>query len=135
MSNIAYLFNEGGIKYDENGKPVTDQYGRPVKFPPSPDIPFELRSWQPYGPTAAYNRYGLGIEVNYRFFCDPNERITMFEDKVIRLLYKDRVYQITWILEYETHYEVMVKYIEKYQEWEVPKFIGASFFILERKWQ
>ncbi|MEH7346468.1 hypothetical protein V7122_21720, partial [Bacillus sp. JJ1532] len=72
----AHLFSPAKQLLDENGIKVFDKYGRPVMDVPKADIPFTLRSWQPFGTYQANNRFGLNaVEVNFRFFSEPDERL------------------------------------------------------------
>ncbi|MCM3394866.1 MULTISPECIES: hypothetical protein [Cytobacillus] len=104
----AYLFSPGGYLYDSNGNIVRDQFGRPVMTEPSPDIPFALRSWQPFGTHQANNKFGLNaVESNFRFFCDPDERLTLNTE----LMLKNKKYKITWVFPYNSHFEVLVKFL------------------------
>ncbi|MGD6896108.1 hypothetical protein [Bacillus infantis] len=104
--DTAYLYSPGGYLLEENGNIVRDKDGRPVKTAPKPDIPFTLRSWQPFGSHQANNRFGLNaVEVNFRFFSNPDDRLTLNTE----MLYKNSKYKITWVFPYNSHFEVLVK--------------------------
>ncbi len=103
----AYLFSpSSGYLYDENGNVKKDKQGKPVMALPKADIPFSLRSWQPFGTHQANSRFGLNaVEVNFRFFCDPDERLTLNKE----FMFKESKYKITWVFPYNSHCEVLVK--------------------------
>lgn len=102
----AYLFSPAGYLYDQNGNIVKDKLGRPIFDEPKPDIPFTLRSWQPFGNQQAYSRFGLNaVKVNFRFFCDPDSRL----DFNTEFMFKGGKYKITWVFEFDSHYQVLVE--------------------------
>ncbi|MCA1027342.1 hypothetical protein LCM23_14675 [Cytobacillus kochii] len=104
---VGYLLKNEVLR-DEDGNILTDKYGRPVTDY-IPVTPFEIRSWQPYSPQMASDRYAIRVpEVNYRFFTDPNDILNFNE----RFQFKGKTYRIEYPIKFDRHYQVLVKEIE-----------------------
>ncbi|MEC1155654.1 hypothetical protein [Cytobacillus horneckiae] len=104
----GYIYTQVVLR-DEEGNVITDDYGRPV-MDYIPNIPFIIRSWQPYSPQMASDRYAIRVpEVNYRFFSDPDDRL----DFKVRFSFRGNDYRIEYPLKYERHYEILITELKK----------------------
>lgn len=89
---------------DENGDIIRDQDGRPVFGETETRTPF-LGEIQPYSARLAETTYGVMVDVQNRVFCYPNEKLTLGTS----IEYKGKKFEVTECMDYETHYEVLMK--------------------------
>lgn len=98
LTKTAYLFGDKG---EYLGR---DSHGRPIYGDPKPDIPFKMEI-EPFSPKLAETQYGVFVEVRYRLFTYPDSRLKLNKEFV----FKETIYKITQIMDYEKHFEVLVK--------------------------
>lgn len=99
LTKTVYLLQEGEeqiVDYNDFGEPIYETtYER---------IPVQCEI-EPYSSKLAENRYGIIVDVQYRLFTKPDERLKLGE----KIEYKDKNYTITGVMDFDKHYEVLMK--------------------------
>jgi hypothetical protein len=99
LTKTVYLLGEGEeviVSYNDFGEPIYEMI--PTRIPIQCEI-------EPYSSKLAENRYGIIVDVQYRLFTKPDERLKLGE----KMEYKDKNYTITGVMDYDHHYEVLIK--------------------------
>lgn len=93
------------IEEIESDKPIGyDQLGRPIYGVSTIKTSF-LGEVEAYSSRLAETRYGVTIDVTNRVFCYPNEKLILGGS----IEYKGNSYEITECMQYDNHYEVLMK--------------------------
>lgn len=105
LTKTAYLFGNEG-QFIGN-----DPYsGRPIYADPKPEYPFVME-FEPYSADLAKVQYAINVvDIRYRMFTYPDERLTLNTEFV----YKNKRYKIVYVMDYDMHYEVLISYEEEY---------------------
>ncbi|WP_404443438.1 hypothetical protein LG307_14765 [Sutcliffiella horikoshii] len=82
-----------------------DHLGRPVYGDPTTEYRKFKGELEPYSSKLAETNYGLFVQVTNRLFCEPNPNILTTS----QILYKDEIYTVTDYLQYDKHFEVLIK--------------------------
>jgi hypothetical protein len=99
LTKTVFLLGEGEeqiVGWNDFGEPIYETI--PTKIPIQCEI-------EPYSSKLAENRYGIITEVQYRLFTKPDERLKLGE----KIEYKDKNYTITGVMDYDRHFEVLIK--------------------------
>lgn len=99
LTKTVYLLVEGGeqiVGWNDFGEPIYETVFE--KIPIQCEI-------EPYSSKLAENRYGIIVDVQYRLFTKPDEHLKLGE----KIEYKDKNYTITGVMDYDRHYEVLIK--------------------------
>ncbi|MCG6796352.1 hypothetical protein [Geobacillus sp. YHL] len=98
LTKTVYLLGEGEevlVGFNDFNEPIYETI--PTRIPIQCEI-------EPYSSKLAENRYGIIVDVQYRLFTKPDERLKLGE----KIEY-DKNYTITGIMDFDRHYEVLIK--------------------------
>jgi hypothetical protein len=99
LTKTVYLLVEGGkqiVDYNDFGEPIYETVFK--RLPIRCEI--EL-----YSSKLAENQYGILADVKYRLFTKPDTRLKLGE----KIEYRNENYTITGVMDYDRHYEVLIK--------------------------
>jgi hypothetical protein len=99
LTKTVYLLIEGGeqiVGWNDFGEPIYETVFE--KIPIRCEI-------EPYSSKLAENRYGILADVRYRLFTKPDARLKLGE----KIEYRDENYTITGVMDFDRHYEVLMK--------------------------
>jgi hypothetical protein len=100
LTKTLYIVEE--IESDE---PIGyDSVGRPVYGYETVKSSF-LGEVEPYSARLAETTYGVTVDVSNRVFCEPHEKLKLGAS----VEYKNSQYEVTECMEYDKHYEVLLK--------------------------
>lgn len=102
LTKTAYILSEGEIiGYNAFDEPI---------FGEATTDPFFME-WEPFSTKLAESSYGVTVDVQYRMFTYPNEKLKINQD----IVYQNKKYKITEVKDFDKHYEVLVRYEGEYQ--------------------
>lgn len=81
-----------------------DRYGNPIYDTITTYYPIKC-DVEPFGKELSEKSYGVFVDATHRVFTKPNELIKPNES----VRYKNEKYKITKVVEYDKHFEVMLK--------------------------